>query len=206
MILAVIIYICDSKVFILGINLGWFGFLASIEKKCIYDVIKLFKCGMYSIQECFMFYLEFNLFIFGEICFVLNDIMLFKWDIFLMIIIYIFINGVYFNFYWVDGIIVVILMGFIGYFLSCGGFIIFFNFGNFVFIFVVLYNFNVWLIVILESFVILFEIEGWVENFFCMLDFCFEMIMVVYQLAVCKNDFGICLVQFYDVSFMDIIW
>lgn len=127
-----------------------------------------------------MFYLEFNLFIFGEICFVLNDIMLFKWDIFLMIIIYIFINGVYFNFYWVDGIIVVILMGFIGYFLSCGGFIIFFNFGNFVFIFVVLYNFNVWLIVILESFVILFEIEGWVENFFCMLDFCFEMIMVVY--------------------------
>lgn len=49
MILAVIIYICDSKVFILGINLGWFGFLASIEKKCIYDVIKLFKCGMYSI-------------------------------------------------------------------------------------------------------------------------------------------------------------
>jgi NAD+ kinase len=204
-ILSATTHIRDSRVPILGINLGRLGFLASIEKVRVKEAIQLVRRGMYLIEERSMIYLESNLPLFGEIRFGLNDCTLLKRDTSSMITVHTYINGGYLNSYWADGVIVATPTGSTGYSLSCGGPIIFPNSGNFVLTPVAPHNLNVRPIVISDDAVISFEIEGRGENFLCTLDSRFETITAAHQLAVRKNDFGIRLVHLHDVSFMDTI-
>ena len=204
-ILGAITHIRDNDVPVVGINLGRLGFLASIEKKRITEAIGLLKRGTYSIDERRMLYLESNLPLFGEIRFALNDFTLLKRDTSSMITIHTFINGAYLNSYWADGIIVATPTGSTGYSLSCGGPVIFPNSGNFVITPVAPHNLNVRPIVISDSSVISFEIEGRAENFLCTLDSRFETISARHQLAVRQNDFTIKLVQIQDIGFLETI-
>lgn len=202
-ILSAITHIRDSKVPIMGINLGRLGFLASIEKKRIREAVSLIKRGMYRIDERRMLYLESNLPVFGELRFALNDFTLLKRDTSSMITIHTFINGAYLNSYWADGLIVSTPTGSTGYSLSCGGPIVFPNSGNFVITPVAPHNLNIRPIVISDDSVISFEVEGRAENFLCTLDSRFEAITAAHQLAVRKNDFNVRLVQLHEVGFMD---
>lgn len=195
----------DSDVPILGINLGRLGFLASIEKEKIREAISLLKSGRYSLSERTLLHLESNHPLFGDIPFALNDITLLKRDTSSMIVIHTFINGAYLNSYWADGLIVSTPTGSTGYSLSCGGPIIFPNSGNFVITPVAPHNLNVRPIVISDSSVISFEVEGRAENFLCTLDARFETITSEFQLAVRKCDFDIKLIQLHGWSFMHTI-
>jgi NAD+ kinase len=122
-----------------------------------------------------------------------------------MITIHAFINGAYLTTYWADGIIIATPTGSTGYSLSCGGPIIFPNSGNFVITPVAPHNLSVRPIVISDTSVISFEIEGRAENFLCTLDSRFETITKEHQLAVRKCDFTIKLVQLQNATFMDTI-
>ncbi len=195
----------DADVPILGINLGRLGFLASIEKEKIREAIGLLKSGRYSLSERTLLQLESNHPMFGDIPFALNDITLLKRDTSSMIVIHTFINGAYLNSYWADGLIVSTPTGSTGYSLSCGGPIIFPNSGNFVITPVAPHNLNVRPIVISDSSVISFEVEGRAENFLCTLDARFETITSEFQLAVRKCDFDIKLIQLHGWSFMHTI-
>ncbi len=204
-ILTAVTLIRDADVPILGINLGRLGFLASIEKKRIHEVLQLIKQDRYLLDDRNLLYLESNLPLFGDIQFALNDFTLLKRDTSSMITIHTYINGAYLNSYWSDGIIVSTPTGSTGYSLSCGGPIIFPNSGNFVITPVAPHNLNIRPIVISDDSVISFEVEGRAENFLCTLDSRFETITSAHQLAVRKNDFTIKLVQLQDISFMDTI-
>ena len=195
----------DSNVPILGINLGRLGFLASIEKTNIREAIELLLNGNYSISERSLLQLESNNPMFGEIPIALNDCTLLKRDTSSMIVIHTYINGSYLNSYWADGIIVSTPTGSTGYSLSCGGPIIFPNSGNFVITPVAPYNLNVRPIVISDTSVISFEVEGRAENFLCTLDSRFETITADYQLAVRKSDFNIKMIQLQGADFMSTI-
>lgn len=192
----------DSEVPILGINLGRLGFLASIEKDYIKDAIDLLKRGMYSFDERSLLYLETNYPLFGDTRFALNDLTLLKRDTSSMITIHVYINGAYLSSYWADGIIVATPTGSTGYSLSCGGPIIFPNSGNFVITPVAPHNLNVRPIVISDTSVVSFEVEGRAENFLCTLDSRFEMIRSKDQLAIRKADFKVRLVQLRNRSFL----
>ena len=192
----------DSNVPIVGINFGRLGFLASIDKNTIKEAIGSIKRGMYSYDERTLIYLESNLPLFGDTRFALNDCTLLKRDTSSMITIHTFINGAYLSSYWADGIIIATPTGSTGYSLSCGGPIIFPNSGNFVITPVAPHNLNVRPIVISDTSVISFEIEGRGENFLCTLDSRFETVTKDYQLAVRKCDFAIRLVQLHDRSFL----
>ncbi len=192
----------DSKVPILGINLGRLGFLASIEREFIRDAIRLLKRGMYSFDDRSLLYLESNSDLFGDVRFALNDITLLKRDTSSMIVIRVYINGDYLSSYWADGIIVATPTGSTGYSLSCGGPIIFPNSGNFIITPVAPHNLNVRPIVISDNSVISFEVEGRSDNFLCTLDSRFETIKAEDQLAVRKADFKIRLIQLRDRSFL----
>ena len=195
----------DSGVPMLGINLGRMGFLASIEKKHIRQSIAKLKRGQYTFQDRSMLYLESSPELFGDIPFALNDCTLLKRDTSSMITIHAFLNGDYLNSYWADGIIIATPTGSTGYSLSCGGPDVFPGSGNFVITPVAPHNLNVRPIVISDSSVISFEVEGRGENFICTLDSRFELIHAHHQLAVRKNDFPIRLVQLQDSTFLNTI-
>ncbi len=193
----------DSDVPILGINLGRLGFLASIEKTKIKYAIDLFQQGRYNFDERTMLFMESNFPLFGETRFALNDCTLLKRDTSSMITIHTFINGAYLTSYWADGIIIATPTGSTGYSLSCGGPIIFPNSGNFVITPVAPHNLSVRPIVISDTSVISFEIEGRAENFLCTLDSRFETVTKEHQLAVRKCDYTIKLVQLQNSTFME---
>ena len=193
----------ETKVPIMGINLGRLGFLASVSKEHIQRAIQLLKRGMYAINERKLLYLESNLPIFGETRFALNDCTLLKRDTSAMITIHTYINGAYLTSYWADGIIIATPTGSTGYSLSCGGPIIFPNSGTFVITPVAPHNLNVRPIVFSDDTVVSFEVEGRTENFLCTLDSRFETITSEHQLAVRKNNFTIRLIQMEGLGFLN---
>ncbi len=204
-ILGAVTLVRDSRVPILGINLGRLGFLAGIEKKRIREAIGLVVKGQYAVEERSLLQLESNMPLFGEMPFALNDCTLLKRDTSSMITIHAFINGDYLNTYWADGIIVATPTGSTGYSLSCGGPIVFPNSGNFVITPVAPHNLNVRPIVISDHSIISFEIEGRADNFLCTLDSRFETITSQHMLAVRRCDFRIRLLQLHDVGFLQTI-
>ncbi len=195
----------DAGVPMLGINLGRMGFLSSIEKSHILESIQKLKRGQYTLHDRAMLYLESHPELFGDIPFALNDCTLLKRDTSSMITIHTFLNGDYLNSYWADGIIIATPTGSTGYSLSCGGPVIFPDSGNFVITPVAPHNLNVRPIVISDTSVVSFEVEGRGENFICSLDSRFELIHAHQQLAVRKNDFPIKLVQLQDTTFLNTI-
>jgi NAD+ kinase len=204
-ILSAIRLIQDRQIPVLGINMGRLGFLASIENKFASRAIHLLARGMYSIEDRTMLYLETTEPIFGDQRFALNDFTLHKRDTSSMITIHTYINGDLLTSYWADGLIVATPTGSTAYSLSCGGPIVFPNSGNFVITPVAPHNLNVRPIVISDSSVISFEIEGRSSNYLCTLDSRFETVQSHYQLAVRKCDFPTRIVLLDNFSFLKTI-
>jgi NAD+ kinase len=190
---------------ILGINLGRLGFLASIENKYASQAVRQISRGMYAVESRSMLYLETDMEIFGNLRFALNDFTLHKRDTSSMITIHTYINGDYLTSYWADGLIISTPTGSTGYSLSCGGPIVFPNSGNFVITPVAPHNLNVRPIVISDTSVISFEIEGRSTKFLCTLDSRYETVTTEYQLAVRKCDFKTKLILLDNFSFLKTI-
>ena len=201
-ILSAVTLIGPREIPILGINLGRMGFLATIENRFAGQAIKKISKGMYSIESRSMLYLETDREIFQNLRFALNDFTLHKRDNSSMITIHTYINGDFLTSYWADGLIVSTPTGSTGYSLSCGGPIVFPNSGNFVITPVAPHNLSVRPIVISDTSVISFEIEGRSTNFLCTLDSRYDTITPEFQLAVRKCDFNTRLIVPDNFSFL----
>lgn len=195
----------DSKVPILGVNLGRLGFLSSIEKSRIKDAISGVLNGEYYVEERSMLSLECNLPLFENMPYALNDFTLHKRDTSSMVTIHTYVDGDFLNSYWADGVVVSTATGSTGYSLSCGGPIIFPNSGNIVITPVAPHNLNVRPIVLSENSKISFVIEGRSENFLCTLDSRFETITAEHHITIQKCDFKISLAHPNDITFMKTI-
>ncbi len=204
-ILQAVTLVRDSKVPILGINMGRLGFLASIEKKLIPDAVYQLVTGSYEIEERSLLKLDSNENLFGEIPIALNDFTILKRDNSSMITIHTYINGDFLNSYWADGLIVASPTGSTGYSLSCGGPIIFPDSSSLVITPVAPHNLNVRPIVIPDHSVLSFEVEGRSENFLCTLDSRKEIIHSGHQLAIRKCEYNVRLIQLQPVSFLKTI-
>ena len=188
---------------VLGINLGRLGFLSSIEGKFGGYAIHELAKGRYHYDERTMIYLETDSNeIFTDSRVALNDFTLHKRDTSSMINIHTFINGELLHSYWADGLIIATPTGSTGYSLSCGGPIIFPNANNLIITPVAPHNLTVRPIVISDSSVISFEIEGRAESFLCTLDSRFETVTSENKLSVRKADIKARLVQLYNYSFL----
>jgi NAD+ kinase len=195
----------DSRIPILGINMGRMGFLASTEKGKIEEAIDILIKGRYKIEERVMLQMESNFPVFGDIQFALNDFTLHKRDTSSMIVINTYINGEYLNAYWADGLIVSTPTGSTGYSLSCGGPIVFPGSGNFVITPVAPHNLNVRPVVISDDSVISFDIEGRTENYLCTLDSRYEIVTLDHHIAIRKCDFTMRMVLPDSKSFLKTI-
>lgn len=204
--LAAVDLVRDSRVPILGINLGRLGFLANTDIESIEEAVACLARGAFQIDERSLLYLESSpVGVFGDLPIALNDCTILKRDTSSMITIDVFLNGDYLNSYWADGIIISTPTGSTGYSLSCGGPIIFPDSQNFVLTPVAPHNLNMRPIVIADSSVISFEIEGRADNFLCTLDSRFATVTSKHQLAVRKNDYPIRLIVLENHSFLKTI-
>ncbi len=204
-ILSVIDIVRDSEVPIMGVNLGRLGFLSSIEKVKIKEVVEAVVARKYYTEPRTMLKLDCNMPLFDSLPFALNDFTLHKRDTSSMVTIHTYVNDKFLNSYWADGIVVSTATGSTGYSLSCGGPIIFPTSGNIVITPVAPHNLNVRPIVLSEDSKISFEIEGRSENFLCTLDSRYETITSEHHVTIRKSDFNINLAHPNDITFMKTI-
>jgi NAD+ kinase len=192
----------DSGIPVLGINFGRLGFLASISPDALKSAVDAIVNRTFVVDKRALIHLDSNEGLFGDTPFALNEFAIHKRDISPMIKIHTYINGEFLNTYWADGLIVSTPTGSTGYSMSCNGPILFPDAASFVITPVAPHNLNVRPIVIPDTNVVSFEIEGRADQFICALDARKEIVDKTVQLAIRKEQFCVNLVRLNENSFL----
>ncbi|MBA4140247.1 MAG: NAD kinase [Segetibacter sp.] len=192
----------NKKIPIMGINFGRLGFLASISKENLTLAVEAFVNGTYGVEKRTLLHLDASIPLFGDAPFALNEFGIHKRDISPMIKIHTYLNGEFLNSYWADGLIVSTPTGSTGYNMSCNGPIVFPDSGSFVITPVAPHNLNVRPIIISDTNIISFEVEGRTDQFICTMDSRREIVEKDVQLAIKKEEFSIPLVVLNENSFL----
>lgn len=195
-------FVYDSQIPTLGVNLGRLGFLADVSKDEIEFAIRALKLGSYTVEERSLIHLDSNSDLFGDYPFALNEFTIHRKDSSSMIKIHTFINGDFLNTYWADGLIVATPTGSTGYSLSCNGPIVFPTAENFIITPVAPHNLNIRPIIVSDSSIISFEVEGRTDQFLCTLDSRVTTITDKVQLAVNKENFSLRLIRLDEHDFL----
>jgi NAD+ kinase len=192
----------DKKIPLLGINFGRLGFLASIGREELDSAVDALVNHTYVKDERTLIHLESSLNLFGETPYALNELAIQKLDTSSMIKIHTYLNGAFLNTYWADGLIVATPTGSTGYSLSCNGPVVFPDSGSFVITPVAPHNLNVRPIIVPDTNIISFEVEGRADSFLCTLDSRKEIVRKDVQIAVKKENFKINLIRLNENSFL----
>jgi len=163
-------YIRDSGVPIVGINTGRLGFLANITPEKIEETMGMVRDKRYTFQKRSLIRVQTEDDLFGEDNLALNELTLHKKDTASMITVHASLDGNYLNSYWADGLIVGTPTGSTAYNLSCGGPIVTPGCQIHILTPIAPHNLNVRPIVIPDTNVVSFEIEGRADQFICALD------------------------------------
>jgi NAD+ kinase len=154
------------------------------------------------IDKRSLLHLDSNLPIFEGTPFALNEFAIHKRDTSPMIKIHTYLNGELLNSYWADGLIIATPTGSTGYNMSCNGPILFPDSSSFVITPVAPHNLNVRSVVVPDSSVISFEIEGRTEELICALDARKEIVPIGIQIAVKKEVFCVHFIRLNENSFL----
>jgi len=192
----------DKKIFIMGINFGRLGFLASIGREEVAVAMRSIAQRTFVEDTRTLIHLDSSLPMFGNVPYALNDFSIHKRDVAAMIKIHTYLNGEFLNTYWADGLIVATPTGSTGYSLSCNGPVVFPDSGCFVITPVAPHNLNVRPIVVPDSNIISFEVESRSDQIICALDSRRELVSQQVQLAVKKESFDITLVRLSENNFL----
>lgn len=193
----------DKQIPIIGVNTGRLGFLATTSPADIRNTISNLYQGYYKIDERSLVQVDGDRDIFEGLNFGLNEFTITKRDTSSMIVVHTYINGEYLNSYWADGLIVSTPTGSTGYSLSCGGPVVLPKSNNFIVSPVSPHNLNVRPLVVSDSSVISFGIEGRSKNFLVSLDSRSRVIDASAQIAVKKAPFTACLVKMHEDNFLN---
>lgn len=192
----------DKNIPILGINFGRLGFLAGISKDDMAVAVESLVAGTYVIDKRTLIHLDASIPLFGDTPFALNEFAIHKRDTSPMIKVHTYLNGEFLNTYWSDGVIVATPTGSTGYNMSCNGPIVFPESSSFVITPVAPHNLNVRPIIVPDSNVISFEIEGRADQIICAMDARREIVDKDIQLAVKREKFTISLLRLNENNFL----
>ncbi len=190
---------------VVGVNSGRLGFLSNTAKTEIKKVLHQLMNKEYRIEERAMLSLETKSKLFGKYNFALNELTVHKKDSSSMITIHVFVNGIFLNSYWADGLIIATPTGSTAYSLSCGGPILMPNSNNFVITPIAPHNLNIRPMVVPDDSVIELKVEGREQKFLATLDSRSEEISTANHLVVTKSQLKINLVQFPNQDFFKTI-
>jgi NAD+ kinase len=191
----------DSGILIIGINLGRMGFLASIPKENIIHVMNSLMSGNYKIDKRTLLRLDNAEKSFGELNFALNELSIHKKTSSSMITIHVWVNDLFLNAYWADGLLISTPTGSTGYSLSCNGPIIGPDLQSFVISPIASHNLTVRPIVIPDTSVIRIRVDSREKQFFVGLDSRSSLFDSSNELIVRKESFNISLLQESDDDF-----
>ncbi len=192
----------NTNIPILGINYGRLGFLATISKDELSIMVEALVNRSYVIEKRSLLHLDANANIFETAPYALNEFAIHKRDTSPMIKIHTYLNGEFLNSYWADGIIVATPTGSTGYNMSCNGPILFPDSASFVITPVAPHNLNVRSIVVPDSSVISFEVEGRTEELICAMDARKEIVPIHIQLAIKKENFMVHFIRLNENSYL----
>jgi NAD+ kinase len=195
----------DSGIPILGFNTGRLGFLSSISKEDISDAIDNILEGKFHIEKRSLIKIEKPSDLFGADNFALNEITVHKRDSSSMILIHAYINEVFLNTYWADGLIVSTPTGSTAYSLSCGGPILTPDSKNFIITPIAIHNLTVRPIVVPDDVCIKLKVEGRIDNYLVTLDSNNVVTSSSIELEIKKENFQINIVQLNQQSFFSTI-
>ncbi|PLX13132.1 MAG: NAD kinase [Marinilabiliales bacterium] len=204
-ILDTIPFVRDSGIPILGINLGRLGFLSSIAKDEIETAIHSIAKGDYSVEKRALLKLEKPSNFFGEVDYALNDITLYRNNTTSLVVVHVYIDDVFLNSYWGDGLIISTPTGSTAYSLSVGGPIITPGSQNFLIAPIASHNLTVRPVVIQDSSRIRIKIEGREDKYLITLDSKQSSINKEEELIIRRNDFDVNLIQMNNKNFFSTI-
>lgn len=155
---------------IVGVNMGRLGFLATTPLEDIEIAVGYLQSGEFELDKRALIQMESDQNVFGNKNIALNDFTILKRDTSSMIKVKVYLNEVYLNTYWADGLIVSTPTGSTGYSLSCGGPLVLPQSNNFIITPVSPHNLNARPLVVSDSSSISFKIEARSENVLVSLD------------------------------------
>jgi NAD+ kinase len=195
----------DSGIPILGVNAGRLGFLASTQKEDIKNVLEQIKAGLYRLQPRSIIKLNNDLDLFDGENYALNELTVHKKDSSSMITIHTYIDDLFLNSYWADGLIVSTPTGSTAYSLSCGGPILVPGAKDFVITPIAPHNLNVRPVVVPDSRKITLKIEGRSKEFLCSMDAKSVPIDSSMELVITKAPYMINIIQTENQNFLNTI-
>jgi len=204
-ILNTLTYIRHFEIPVLGINTGRLGFLSTVNTNEIAEIIEAIDSGNYECEERSVLELTSADNLFSPVNYALNEMAIHKNDRSSMITISTYLNDVYLNSYWADGIIVSTATGSTAYSMSCGGPIVLPGSQVLVITPIAPHNLNVRPIVVPDKLTIRLEVEGRDEQHLVSLDSRSINLDSATPLEVKKAPFKMKLVRLRDRSFVETI-
>lgn len=194
-------FVRASGIPILGINLGRLGFLSSISKDEIGEAVNNIFDKNYKIEKRALLSLEEPTGIFGELNFALNDLTIYRNNTTSLIAVHVYVDNLFLNSYWGDGLIVSTPTGSTAYSMAVGGPILSPGSQNFVIAPIASHNLTVRPIVIQDSSEIKLRIEGREEKYLMTMDSRHSAINKDDELVIKRCDFEVNLVQMENRDF-----
>lgn len=201
--LETITHVGAREIPILGINTGRLGFLATTSPHQVKKAIHSIFNGYYTYDDRSLIKLESDKDVFEGLNFGLNEFTVTKRDTSSMIVVNTYLDGEYLNSYWADGLIVATPTGSTGYSLSCGGPVVMPQSGNFIIAPVSPHNLNVRPLIVSDSSIISFDIQGRSKNYLVSLDSRSRVVDASVQLAVKKEKFKARLMKLHGDNYLD---
>lgn len=203
--LKTVLYVRDSQIPILGINMGRLGFLANVNKDKINEVVALLASRSYELTARTLIQMESEHKLFGAHNFALNELAIHKKDSASMISVEVHVGNEYLNNYWADGLIISTPTGSTGYSLSCGGPIVSPETPVFVITPIAPHNLNVRPIIIKDDLEIRVKVNDRNHNHLLTLDSRSVHIEQKAEIIIRKAPFTVQTIQFTNFSFYDTI-
>lgn len=160
----------NSGIPVLGVNTGRLGFLASVSKDDIEKATELLLQKKFTLDKRELLEFINGEAYFDDVNYALNEFTIHKKDSSAMINIDTYVDGVFLNSYFADGLIVSTPTGSTAYSLSCGGPIMIPDSENFIITPIAPHNLNVRPIVISNNKTLSFKVAGRYESFNIALD------------------------------------
>jgi NAD+ kinase len=135
--------------------------------------------------------------------FALNEVTIQKKDSSSMIIIHTYLDGIFLNSYWADGLIISTPTGSTAYSLSCNGPIVLPDSGNIIITPIAPHNLNVRPLVIPDNIEVTLKIEGRADNYLVALDYKSATIPVSTEIVIKKSANKIKLIRLKNHDFLN---
>jgi len=182
-------FVRKSGIPVLGVNTGRLGFLASVNKDDLTKAIDLLMKEKYTLDKRELIQLSGCSGCFGEVDYALNEFTIHKKEGGAMIHIDVYVDEVFLNSYFADGLIVSTPTGSTAYSLSCGGPIMMPDSDNFIITPIAPHNLNVRPVVIPNTKIISFKVSGRSDNYNISLDSVTSVINANTEIKIKLADF-----------------